>query len=79
MLKENNSSIKSIKTFLVYPRVQLLCQKVTFLDLSISEDKLRAISNLEFPFNLRQLKTYLDLTGWLCNFILYYVGIAKSF
>ena len=77
MLKENNISIKPTKAFLAYPTVQLLGQKVTSLGLSTSEEKLRAIAKLEFPSNLRQLETYLGLTGWLRNYIPYYAGIAK--
>lgn len=77
MLTENNISIKPTKAFLGYPTVQLLGQKVTSLSLSMSEDKLKAISKLKFPLNLRQLETYLGLTGWLRDYIPYYAGIAK--
>lgn len=48
-----------------------------FFGLSILEEKLRVIVKLEFPSNLRQLETYLSLTGWVHNYILYYAGIAK--
>ncbi len=75
---ENNILVKPTKAFLVYPTLQLLGQKVTSFGLSISEEKLKAISKLKFPLNLRQLETYLGLIRWLCDFIPYYVGIAKS-
>lgn len=77
MLKKNNISIKFTKAFLAYPIVQLLRQKVTFFDLSASEKKLKVISKLKFPLNLRQLETYLGLIRWLRDYILYYIGIAK--
>lgn len=64
MLKENNILIKPIKDFLANPIVQLLKQKVTSLGLSTSEKKLRAIAKLEFFSSLKQLETYLGLTGW---------------
>ena len=63
MLRENNISVKPTKAFLAYPTVQLLGQKVTSLGLPTSEEKLKAISKLKFPLNLRQLETYLGLTG----------------
>ncbi len=63
MLRENNISVKPTKTFLVYPTIQLLGQKVTSLSLLISEEKLKAISKLKFPLNLRQLEIYLSRTG----------------
>ena len=77
MLKENNISVKPTKAFLAYPTVQLLGQKITSLDLSTSEEKLREISKLKFPLNLRQLEPYLGLTRWLRDYIPYYAGIAK--
>ena len=77
MLKENNILIKPTKVLLVYPTIQLLGQKVASLGLSTLEEKLRAIAKLKFPSNLRQLETYLGLTGWLRNYISYYARIAK--
>ncbi len=77
MLRENNISVKLIKAFLAYPTVQLFGQKVTSFGLSALEEKLKAISKLKFPLNLRQLEIYLGLTRWLHNYIPYYAGIAK--
>ena len=77
MLKKNNISVQSTKVFLAYLIVQLLEQKVISLDLLILEKKLKTISKFKFPLNLKQLKTYLGLIRWLCNYILYYTRIAK--
>lgn len=62
MLKKNNILIILSKVFLAYLIVQLLNQKVFSLRQSISKEKLKAIANLEFSLNLKQLKTNLDLT-----------------
>ncbi len=62
ILKENNISVKLTKAFLAYPIVQFLGQNVTSFGLSTLEEKLKAISKLKFPLNLRQLETYLGLT-----------------
>ena len=70
-------SIKANKAFLGYPTVQLLGQRVDSLGLATSEDKLKAISKLEFPRTLRELETYLGMTGWLRNYIPHYAAVTK--
>ena len=77
VLRENNISIKPTKAFLGYPSVSLLGQKVDSLGLATSEEKLKAIAKLHFPRTLRQLETYLGLTGWLRDYIPHYAGISK--
>ena len=69
-------SINPRKAYLGYPTIQLLGQKVDSLGLSTSEEKLKAITLLQFPATLRQLETYLGLTGYLRNYIPYYAQIA---
>lgn len=59
MLRKNNISVQSTKVFLANLIVQLLEQKVIFLDLSILKEKLKAIFELKFPLNLSQLEIYL--------------------
>ena len=63
VLKQNNISIKPTKAFIGYPSVSLLGQKVDSLGLATADEKLRAIARLRFPSNLRQLESYLGLTG----------------
>ena len=65
-------SINLRKTYLDYFTVQLLGQKVNSLELFISEKKLKIITLLQFSVTLKQLKTYLDLTEYLKNYISYY-------
>lgn len=73
---EYNISIKSSKSFLNYPNVRLLIQRVSSLDLIISEEKLRAIKLLNYPKTLGALEYYLGLTGYLRNYIYFYAQLA---
>ena len=78
MLKVNNIFIKSKKTFIDYSTVHLLNQKVDFLELVIVEKKLKIISRLFFSTTLQLLKTYLDLTSWLRDYVFWYAEMFKS-
>ena len=65
------------KSFLDYLTVQLLNQCVNILELIITEDKLAVIVNIKFLCTLFTLKKYLDMTDYLCQYILYYAVIIK--
>ena len=65
------------KSFLVYSSVNLLNQWVDALDLTTAEEKLAAIQNLKFSMTLSQLKHYLRLTGYLCQYVSWYAAIVK--
>jgi hypothetical protein len=45
--------------------------------MTATEDKLRAILDLEFPVTLAQLDTYIGLSGWLRNYVPYYSAIIQ--
>ena len=72
-----NICLAPTKSYLGYPSVALLGQKVDALGLSTAEEKLAPISKLAFPRNLRQLETYLGMTGFLRQYIPYYAAIVK--
>ena len=72
-----NISISPTKTFLGYPDVNLLGQRVNSLGLTSSEDKLRAISKLSYPKTLGALEHYLGLTGYLRQYVHYYAQLAR--
>ena len=78
MLRQNNISIKSSKTFLDYSSVRLLDQKIDSFELSISEKKLRAIAKFSFSKILRQLEIYLGLIDWLRDYVSFYVDVFKT-
>lgn len=67
-----NISIKLSKSFLNYPNVRLLGQKVSSLGLTTSEEKLRAIKLVNYPKTLDAFEYYLRLTGYLRNYIHFY-------
>ena len=65
LYRERRVSLSPAKSFLGYPSVVLLGQRVDSLGLSTSEEKIAAISALQFPYSLRDLEIFLGLTGWL--------------
>lgn len=68
--------LSSKKSYLGYPTVALLGQKVDAFGLTIAADKLAAIARLRFPYTLKDLEGYLSLTGWLRNYIAWYAQIS---
>ena len=73
-----NIALKPSKTYLGYPTIALLGQKVSSLGLSAPSEKLEAISKLEFPKTLKHLETYLGKTGWLRQYVPYYAQKAEA-
>ena len=65
LFRQRRVCLNPKKSFLGYPSVTLLGQRVDSLGLSTSEEKLAAIASLHFPISLRKLETFLGLTGWL--------------
>ena len=64
-LAEKEIYLSSKKSFLNYLTVQLLDQQVNALELTITENKLTAIVNIEFFCTLSALEKYLDMTDYL--------------
>ena len=79
IFKVNNIFIKSKKIFIDYFIVYLLNQKIDFLKLIIVEKKFKAISRLFFSIILQLLKTYLNFTNWLRDYIFWYIEMFKSY
>lgn len=71
-----NISIKPTKSFLNYPDLKLLGQRVNSLGLTTSDEKLKAIRLLAYPDTLGALEYYLGLTGYLRNYIHFYAQLA---
>lgn len=76
-LDERNIKLSPKISFIGYPSIRLLGQRVDTLGLSTAEEKLAAISQLEFPRTLIDLETYLGMTGYLRQYALYYGQIAE--
>ena len=62
-------ALKPSKSFVGYPNMQLLGQRVDSFGLSTPQERLAAISKLEFPRTLTALETYLDITGYFRKYI----------
>ena len=77
LLREHNISLSPTKTFLGYPSVSLLGQKVDSLGLSTSEEKLAAIRLLKYPITLGDLEHYLGFTGYLRDRVHFYAQRAQ--
>ena len=67
------------KSFLVYPLIRLLKQRVDALEMATAEAKLGAITQLAFPCSLKDLEAYLEPTRYLKQYIPYYAQIGKPF
>ena len=72
MLLKVNVFLSLKKTFLEYLNIALLSQKINAFELIIAEDKLKAITSLQYLTILRSLKHYLNLTDYLRNYVYYY-------
>ena len=72
-----NIALKPTKSYLSYPSITLLGQRVDALGLSTTEEKIAAITQLKFPETLKDLETYLGLTGWLRCYIPEYAQRAE--
>ena len=69
--------LEATKSFVGYPNVQLLGQRVDSFGLSTPQERLAAISKLKFPQTLAALETYLGMTGYLRNYIPWYAQVAR--
>lgn len=76
-LNKYNISLKPSKAYIGYPSAQLLGQRVDGFRMTRVEDKLKAITALEFPKTLRALERYLGMTGYLRHYVAYYAKIAQ--
>jgi len=78
LLRSKNVSLAPSKSYLGYPSVLLLGQRVDSLGMTTSEEKIHAITSLRFPATLRELETFLGLTGWLRASIPRYAQRAQA-
>jgi hypothetical protein len=70
-----NIVILPTKTYIGFPTVTLLGQYVDALGLSTTIEKLEAISKLEFPITLKDLETYIGMTGSLRRYVRNYAAL----
>lgn len=77
LFRARRVSLSPTKSFIGYPSVTLLGQRVDGLGMSTSKEKIQAITNLRFPETLRDLEIFLGLTGWLRSSIPSYAQLAN--
>ena len=77
LCRRKRISIKPSKAFIGFPNVQLLGQHVNSFGLTTAQEKLDAITKLDFPTKLKDLEKYLGMTNWLCQYIHFYAALAK--
>lgn len=65
------------KSFLGYPSVTLLGQKVDGFGLTTTEERVAAIKEMRFPETLEALETYLGMANWLRRNIGYFAQISE--
>ena len=76
-LDSRNLTVAGSKVFLGFPSLTLLGQHVNGLGLSTADDKIAALKALKFPDTVKDLETYLGMTGWLRQYIPFYAAIAE--
>lgn len=72
VLEHHHVSLEPSKAYVAFPEMSLLGQVVDAFGMSTPEDKVKAIANLQFPVTLRQLETYLGMTGALRQYVSFY-------
>jgi hypothetical protein len=70
-------SLSPLKSYLGFPSIKLLGQRVDGLGLTTADEKLEALTKITFPFTLKELETYLGLSGWLRSYVPFYAQISK--
>ena len=73
LFKKYNIAISPEKAFLGYPNIKLLGRRVNSIGLSTTKEILTAIAKIKYPKTLGSLEYYLGLSGYLREYVYYYV------
>ena len=65
------------KSYLAYPSVTLLGQKVDGFGMTTTAERVAAIKDIRFPDTLQALETYIGMANWLRSNIKYFAQIAE--
>lgn len=77
LLLKVNITLDPKKSFIGYPSIPLLGQRVDAFGMTTSEEKLDAIKDLKFPPNLHDLEIYVGLTGYMRQYVARYAMKAE--
>lgn len=67
LLLSRNITLNPKKTFVAFPNVTLLGQHVDGFGITTLEERIKAITNIKMPTNLKQLEHWLGMVGYLRN------------
>ena len=68
-LQQYNIALSPTKSYIGFPCIKLLGHKVDAFGVATPEERIKAILQLKFPTTLRDLETYLGLTGAFRQYI----------
>lgn len=77
-LEEHNIALSPAKSYIGFPSIKLLGYKVDALGLATPDEKVKAVASLRFPETLKELETYLGMTGALRQFVKGYAWKAEA-
>ena len=69
--------MKFSKSYIGYPTVALLNQKIDNFGLNISVDKFETIRTIKFPRKFKDFETYVGMTNYFRNYVPYYVQLME--
>ena len=72
-----NIILKPSKSYIGYPTMVLLKQKIDIFGLNISVDKLEIIQAIKFPRKFKNLETYVGMRNYFRNYVPYYTQLVK--
>jgi hypothetical protein len=75
-LDNYNIKLEPKKSYVGFPSVTLLSQRVDSLGITTLDEKPKGVLSLAFPNTLKQLETYLRLTGCFRRYVLHYAQLA---
>ncbi len=76
-LRDANLKVKPSKCSLAKSSIKYLGHVISAEGISMDKDKVKAVNDFPIPKNMRQLQTFLGLTGYYRRFIKDYAKIAK--
>lgn len=77
LLEKSEIILSLSKYYFVYPSITALEHYILRLRLSIIKEKVDVVRKIQFPKNLRELKTELGFFGYYRKFIKNYITIAR--
>ncbi|KAJ5090186.1 hypothetical protein N7532_008870 [Penicillium argentinense] len=68
-LEEFGIKLEPRKSYIAFPSIHFLGQRVDAFGMTTRDERIKAITNLQFPKTLKHLETYLGMTGTVLHYI----------